>query len=747
MRIDRKILAAGVVMASSFAVGCNQSPQSKEAAFIKRGLTLAEQKDYGRALLEFRNAARAMPKDPEPRYRMGLAYLGEGRAGDALSSLKVAVALDPRHGPAQLKLAELLLSSRNHDLIEQATTELQSLLEASPDNPEIADRLAVGEWSLGKPAEAERLLQQSLDKFPTHLSSAVTLARIKLTRKDLKGAVAILQEAARNSPQSGAAAVALAQMYVMAGNPALAETELRRALQLNPKDSAALLSLSAAQISARKMTEAEETLRKLAELPDPELKALHPKFLLQTGHQEAALTEFEALAKASPDDRRARSRLVAAYVEMKRLPAAEALLAEALKKNPKDTDALLQRSQLYLQAGRMNDAGSDLKQVIHFNPGSAPAHFALAAVYKSQGLVRSEREELNEALKLNPDLLPARLWLVQSLLVGQENEAALSVLNQTPASEKQSLAVTIERNWALLFLGRDQEVRPVLDQALRYGSSPELVLQDAVLKMKAGNYAAARAAAEQILKQDPENSRAAHMVLDSYVAEKQSDKAGAWLTGMVAAHPRSAPLQFLLGEWLGSLHRNAEARKAFEAAIAINPALPGAGLALATLDLEENRFDAARKRLREMVDADNRNTKAMLMLASVEDSAGQPAAAIPYYRQVLGVDASNIFALNNLANHLTATNPEEALKLAQQAVEVAPDNPAVQDTLGWIYYRKGMYSMAVEHLKVAAMRQANPRRDFHLGMAYLKAGDPSRGQKMVTLALRSDPSLSKEQGW
>ena len=353
--------------------------------------------------------------------------------------------------------------------------------------------------------------------------------------------------------------------------------------------------------------------------------------------------------------------------------------------------------------------------------------------------MRSEREELNEALKLNPNLLPARLWLVQSLLVGQEYEATLSVLNQTPAQEKQSLAVTIERNWALLFLGRDKEVRPVLDQALRYGASPELVLQDGILKMRAGDYAGARVAGEKVLKQDPDNARAAHLVLDSYMAQKQGDKAGAWLTGMVAARPQSAPLQFLLGQWLGSLHRNADARKAFEAALAANPTLPGVGLALATLDLEENQLDGARKRLREMLNADEKNVKALLMLASVEDAAGQPAAAIPYYRQVLAVDANNIFALNNLANHLTSTNPEEALKLAQQAVEVAPDNPAVQDTLGWIYYRKGMYGMAVEHLKVAATKEANPRRDFHLGMAYLKSGDPSRGQKMVTTALQTDP--------
>jgi tetratricopeptide (TPR) repeat protein len=500
-------------------------------------------------------------------------------------------------------------------------------------------------------------------------------------------------------------------------------------------------------MSAKRMSEAEETLRKLAALPNPEYKALHAKFLFQTGQRAAALAEFEALAQAAPDDRRARGRLVAAYVQMNRIQAAEDLLAQALKKNPKDTDALLQRSVLYLQAGKVAEAGTDLREVIHYIPGSSPAHFALAAVYKMQGLVRSEREELNEALRLNPNLLPARLWLVQSLLVAEQNEAALSALDQAPAPQKQSLAVIVERNWALLFLGRDREVRPILDRALRYGPFPELVLQDAVLKMKEGNFAAARTAAEQVLKQDPENARAAHVVVDSYVAQKQNGKAGEWLAGIVAARPQSAPLQYLLGQWYESLHRNAEARRAFESADAAGPKFSRAELSLAELDLQENQIGAARKRLLDLVNADRKNVKALLLLATVEDSSGDPAAAIPYYREVLGLDGNNIYALNNLANHLTTENPDEALKLAQQAAEVVPDNPAVQDTLGWIYYRKGMYGMAVEHLKAAASKAANPRRQLHLGMAYLKSGEHDLGRNMVALALQSDPSLAREQGW
>jgi uncharacterized protein HemY len=122
----------------------------------------------------------------------------------------------------------------------------------------------------------------------------------------------------------------------------------------------------------------------------------------------------------------------------------------------------------------------------------------------------------------------------------------------------------------------------------------------------------------------------------------------------------------------------------------------------------------------------------------------QPLESVAKRRQARNGRAA---AISKIPSAPRAENPDEALKLAQQAAEVVPDNPAVQDTLGWIYYRKGMYGMAVEHLKAAASKAANPRRQLHLGMAYLKSGEHDLGRNMVALALQSDPSLAREQGW
>jgi len=555
----------------------------------------------------------------------------------------------------------------------------------------------------------------------------------------------VLQRAAWNSPRSIPAAIALSQSYAMAGRTAEAEAELRRALKLDPHNGMALLGLASLQIARQRPAEAEATLRILADLSDPAYNGIYGEFLFQTGRHDAALAEFERQVKAAPGERVARSRLIAAYTQMNRAPEAEKLLSQALGKNPKDTDALLQRSIIDLETGKVEEAEGDLHQVIEFVPNSAEAHFALAAVFRTRGMVRNERQELTESLRLNPNLLPARLWLVQSLLVAEENQSALSVVDQAPALQRQILALVVERNWALLFLGRTKEVKTILDQALRYGRFPELVLQDAVLKMKAGDYAGARTDAEEVLQQNPEEARAARIVVDSYVAQNQNAKAGERLAQMVAAHPQSAALQGLAGQWFETLHQNAAARQAFAAARAADPKAVSNNLSLAELDLEENQIEAARQEAQKALKSDPKNIKALLLCGEVEDRSGQPDAAAGYYREVLRADENNLMALNNLASNLTAQDPDEALTLAQRAMEAAPDNPGVEDTLGWIYYRKGMYQAALEYLKAATTKAPNPRRRLHLGLAYLKLGERDLGQRMVALAVSADPTLIRTE--
>jgi len=138
-----------------------------------------------------------------------------------------------------------------------------------------------------------------------------------------------------------------------------------------------------------------------------------------------------------------------------------------------------------------------------------------------------------------------------------------------------------------------------------------------------------------------------------------------------------------------------------------------------------------------------------LHLGYLEAKSGNYPQAIEHCRKVVETEPTNVVALNNLAYLLAdhTDQPDEALKYAQRAAELAPDNLIVEGTIGWAYYRKGVYDTALKYLEKAVstegavIREGSVIRKYHLAMAYLKNGERERGLKILETALKSDPNL------
>jgi Flp pilus assembly protein TadD len=63
------------------------------------------------------------------------------------------------------------------------------------------------------------------------------------------------------------------------------------------------------------------------------------------------------------------------------------------------------------------------------------------------------------------------------------------------------------------------------------------------------------------------------------------------------------------------------------------------------------------------------------------------------------------------------------------------DQPAFLDTAGWVHYRKGDYTKAVEILqRVVEQSPEVPIFQYHLGMSYLKLGDKASASEHLTRA-------------
>ena len=82
-------------------------------------------------------------------------------------------------------------------------------------------------------------------------------------------------------------------------------------------------------------------------------------------------------------------------------------------------------------------------------------------------------------------------------------------------------------------------------------------------------------------------------------------------------------------------------------------------------------------------------------------------------------------------------------QLAQTAQRRLPGEPNVADTLGWVYYQKGMTTAAVRELEAAARINAkDPIVHYHLGKAYNKAGYIEKAKASLELALKLDPNFA-----
>jgi tetratricopeptide (TPR) repeat protein len=454
------------------------------------------------------------------------------------------------------------------------------------------------------------------------------------------------------------------------------------------------------------------------------------------------VTELEKIHALNVDDRAIRRRLVAAYLAVGRTADAEKLLAAALKKNPRDTDALLGRSSLLLASGDLSRAAEDLNRVIEQDFTSAEAYYLLASLHRLRGNKNSSRQALGEAVRMNAEFLAARIELSRVLL-DTDPKASLDVASQAPSWQKREPVWIAQRNWALLATGDKAGFARGVAEGIAMARSPDLLLQDAVVKLQNRDVQAARVVLEESAKRYPEDTRALELLAQTYETENQLAAGIRRLKEHAAAYPRSAPVQYLLGRWLQRAGSLSEARHAFAAAKQANSSFWQADLAIARVHLAENKVNDARFVLTPLLDHPQAAPQARLLLASAAEKSGARTEAVGHYRRILEQEPDHVFALNNLAYLLAehVNSPDEALRFAQRAQELAPDDPTVNDTIGWVYFRKGVYDSAIQYMESSVKRQPNATRHAHLAIAYAKRGDRNRAMEHVSAAVRMSPRV------
>jgi tetratricopeptide (TPR) repeat protein len=111
------------------------------------------------------------------------------------------------------------------------------------------------------------------------------------------------------------------------------------------------------------------------------------------------------------------------------------------------------------------------------------------------------------------------------------------------------------------------------------------------------------------------------------------------------------------------------------------------------------------------------------------------------YELALRYDPQNHNAMNNYAYSLSVreTNLERAKELALRAIELAPENAAYLDTLGWVYFKLGDYDRARRFIRASIdTGEASAEVLEHLGDVYEALGNLEEAKKWWKQALELD---------
>ena len=384
--------------------------------------------------------------------------------------------------------------------------------------------------------------------------------------------------------------------------------------------------------------------------------------------------------------------------------AALVLVKSAVAVDPRSAEGYALLGSLLMMRNQLDEAATAYGRVLELRPHAGLNMVELSRIKLAQKKMDEAAMLARQALKELPDSQPARVALVASLLAR----------GNIAGAETESLPFA------------------------QINDVPEILVQRGLLQLAKKDNAKATASFQQAQKLAPDSLQ----VLEGLVAVKVSSGKGAEAEALIAAQlarrPDDVPLLLFAQLTYRALGNNAKAEQALKRIIEKDPANLNAYTSLALMYATSGRMDDAVKSFEAAVKArpDSVSSHTMLgvLLAARKDLPG----ARRQFENVLDLDPESAVAANNLAWMLADAGQDldGALKWAQVAKRHLPEDPNVNDTLGLIYQKKGLATMAVPLLEASVAKEPkNSTYHYHLGLAQAAAGNKERAHASFERAL------------
>ncbi len=496
----------------------------------------------------------------------------------------------------------------------------------------------------------------------------------------------------------------------------------------------------------------------------------------QRGNPELAAQVYMDLANDTQDPRVARRAAQLAFDAHEMDKSVEALNLW-LKLEPSSHQAKQLLTTVLLSGGRLDEARPYLVEILAAYPDQAGNTFtqiySLLVRYPDKDAVFKLLHELAQPY---PRVAEGHLVQAQAAALAGKRESALEEVRQARTLRPEwELAALLEVQ--LLQLESPQQALALLKKYLAaYPDAAEARLLYARMLLEQKQYVEARTEFQRLLGMHPDSADLAFAVAMLSLELGELDRAESELRQALTNGKKDESTVYY---YLGQLN---EAKKQDEAALQNYRKVPdgeyayAARLRVAYLLYKTGKLDEAREYLHQ-TNAQNNQQRVQLLSIEAEllrdakqtetayqvltqgleklpnhpdllyeaamlaDQLGKHDAFEQMMRKVIEIRPDYAQAYNALGYSLLDRNERipEAMQLVEKAIQLAPDDASIIDSVGWGHYRMGNLDKSLEFLHRAYNANPDPEIAAHLGEVLWAQGAKEQAKKVWGDALKAHP--------
>jgi len=378
---------------------------------------------------------------------------------------------------------------------------------------------------------------------------------------------------------------------------------------------------------------------------------------------------------------------------------------------------------------------------------------ARLAVAQAAWNADDQQTSLNEAraaLKLRPDWEIAALFVAQ-VLQRRSNEEAAAYLGEYLRSHPKARDVRL--NYARLLVNAKNypEARRQFEAlTAEYPQNADVGMAVALLAIQASDYDAAETQLKRLLELNYKDPDVARFYLGQLNEErKRFDEALKWYSTVTQGE------QFINAQarYAGILAKQGklpEARKHLQQVGGAGNSLQRVQLMQAEAQLlrDANSYQEAFELLGQALVWMPNSPDLLYDHAMAAEKVNRLDILEGDLKQLIKLRPDHAHAYNALGYTFADRNQrvQEAFGLIETALKLAPDDPFIQDSMGWVLYRMGRNQEGLDYLQRAFKQRPDPEIAAHLGEVLWALGQRDQARKIWAESLKDHPNNETLQG-